>query len=131
VLSIGKLVGGAEDYYLATVARGQEEYYTGAGEAPGYWLGKGAASLCPGGEVEAEVLRALLAGRLPGDTSPAKLTGDPHRRVAGFDLTFSAPKSVSLPYGLSAEEVSRSVREAHGEAVADALAYLEAHGTLC
>ncbi|MHB1891548.1 MAG: MobF family relaxase, partial [Acidimicrobiales bacterium] len=129
MLSIGKLAGGAEDYYLASVARGQEEYYIGAGEAPGYWLGKGAASLCLEGEVEAEVLRALLAGRLPRGCSPAKLAGDPKRRVAGFDLTFSAPKSVSLLYGLSSEDVSLSVREAHDEAVASALCYLEAHGT--
>jgi hypothetical protein len=39
VLSIAKLVARAEDYYLCTVAAGREEYYTGAGESPGYWVG--------------------------------------------------------------------------------------------
>ncbi len=41
VLSIGKMVVGAENYYLGIVAEGQEEYYTGAGEAPGSWMGRG------------------------------------------------------------------------------------------
>jgi hypothetical protein len=43
VLSIGKLVTGAEDYYLGMVAEGHEEYYTGAGEAPGTWVRFGVA----------------------------------------------------------------------------------------
>ena len=36
MLNIGKLVRDQADYYLNAVARNQEEYYTGAGEAPGY-----------------------------------------------------------------------------------------------
>ena len=51
MLSIAKLVAGAEDYYLRTVAAGREEYYTGAGESPGYWLGHGARLLGLSGEV--------------------------------------------------------------------------------
>jgi hypothetical protein len=42
VLNIGKLGAGGERYYLATVASGVEEYYTGAGESPGFWLGRAA-----------------------------------------------------------------------------------------
>ena len=45
MLSIGKMVARAEEYYLRTVAAGREEYYTGAGESPGYWLGEGARLL--------------------------------------------------------------------------------------
>lgn len=45
--------------------------------------------------------------------------------VAGFDLTFSPPKSVSVLWGLSDEETSRSIEEAHEGAIQDALAYLE------
>jgi hypothetical protein len=43
VLSLGKLVPGQQQYYLDTVARGLEEYYTGAKEAPGVWVGSGSA----------------------------------------------------------------------------------------
>ncbi|MGH3040835.1 MAG: MobF family relaxase, partial [Gaiellaceae bacterium] len=45
--------------------------------------------------------------------------------VAGFDLVFSAPKSVSLLYSLGDEEARRVVNEAHAEAWQAALSYLE------
>ena len=39
VLSIGKLASGTGGYYTAMVATGAEEYFTGAREAPGEWIG--------------------------------------------------------------------------------------------
>ena len=125
MLSIAKLVARAEDYYLRTVAAGREEYYTGAGESPGYWLGQGATRLGLSGEVAPADLRAVLAGVSPqGEILTAGGVADA-RRVAGFDLTFSAPKSVSLLYGLSGRDVSATVRAVHADAVAQALDYLE------
>ena len=125
MLSIAKLVARAEDYYLRTVAAGREEYYTGAGESPGYWLGEGARLLGLSGEVAPQDLRAVLAGVSPhGEILTAGGVADA-RRVAGFDLTFSAPKSVSLLYGLSDRDVSATVRAVHADAVAQALDYLE------
>ena len=130
MLSIAKLVARAEDYYLRTVAAGREEYYTGVGEAPGYWLGQGAALLGLSGEVAPGDLRAVLAGVSPhGEVLTAGRVTDA-RRVAGFDLTFSAPKSVSLLYGLSDREVSATVRAVHADAVAQALDYLERRALL-
>ncbi len=41
MLSLGKLAPGQHAYYVDSVARGAEEYYTGAKEAPGNWLGAG------------------------------------------------------------------------------------------
>jgi hypothetical protein len=46
-------------------------------------------------------------------------------RVAGYDLTFRAPKSVSLLYGLGAPGVAASVREAHERAIAEAMGYVK------
>jgi len=46
--------------------------------------------------------------------------------VPGFDLTFRAPKSVSLLYGLGDERTAESVRAAHDAAVAAAVGWLEA-----
>jgi hypothetical protein len=40
MLSIGKMVTGAEEYYLSVVAAGREDYYTGTGETPGVWRGR-------------------------------------------------------------------------------------------
>jgi hypothetical protein len=43
MLSIGKLSAGgrSERYYTQAVAHGREDYYAGAGEAPGEWTGSG------------------------------------------------------------------------------------------
>jgi hypothetical protein len=65
MLSIGKLVTGAEDYHLGMVAEGREEYYTGSGEAPGTWLGSATTDLGLSGQVDPETLRTLLAGMAP------------------------------------------------------------------
>ena len=46
-------------------------------------------------------------------------------RVAGFDLTFSAPKSVSVLFGLGDDELRGRVRAAHDVAVREAVGYLE------
>ena len=48
--------------------------------------------------------------------------------MGGFDLTFSAPKSVSVVFALAGEDVARHVVAAHRESVRGALAYVEAHG---
>ena len=106
MLSIGKMVARSEDYYLHTVANGREEYYTGSGESPGYWLGEGARRLGLDGEVAPDDLRAVLAGVSPRARSSTPGRVAEAKRVAGFDLTFSAPKSVSLLYGLSDPDVS-------------------------
>jgi conjugative relaxase-like TrwC/TraI family protein len=127
VLSIGKLVAGAEDYYLSMVAGGREEYYTGTGESPGTWLGSGAADLGLDGEVTPEDLRAILAGVAPGSGTELGLRRRSGTRVAGFDLTFSAPKSISLLYALGSPEQAAAARSAHERAVTEGLAYLERH----
>ena len=127
MLSIGKLVAGAEDYYLRTVADGAEEYYLGAGEAPGYWIGSGGGGFGLRGEVGSDELRSILSGHSPSTGEPLGLRGSAGNRVAGFDLTFSAPKSVSILWGLSSEEVANEVRASHDRAVADGIGYLERH----
>jgi conjugative relaxase-like TrwC/TraI family protein len=125
MLSIGKLAAGGEDYYLEAVAAGLEDYYLGAGEAPGAW-GAGAEALGLQGEVAPEDLRAVLEGRAPdgeqlADAPPGRA------RVPGFDLTFSAPKSVSLLHALGPPAVQSEMVAAHEAAVAAALGYLERH----
>ncbi|AYD89172.1 hypothetical protein D5R93_02265 [Actinomyces lilanjuaniae] len=46
--------------------------------------------------------------------------------VAGFDLTFSVPKSVSVMWALGDRDLQRRIEEAHTGAVRDTLGYLEA-----
>jgi len=66
-----------------------------------------------------------LAGQHP--TTGDQLASHPARKVPGFDLTFRAPKSVSLLWGLSDDIVSAEVEAAHDKAVAAALGYMERH----
>src|SRR4051812_9761420 len=124
MLSLGKFSLGQEDYYLGEVASGLEDYYLGSGEAPGEWLGVGADELGLSGLVGGDDLKAVLCHRVPGTGTPlTRLQGAP--RIAGFDATFRAPKSVSLLYALGEPEVSNEVRNGHAAAVRAALGYLE------
>ena len=105
MLSIGKLAGGAEGYYLRAVASGVEGYYLGSGEAPGRWVGAGSVRLGLAGVVSPEQLRAVLDGRDPA-TGKSLLWVRRPDRLPGLDLTFSAPKSVSLLFALGDEQLS-------------------------
>jgi conjugative relaxase-like TrwC/TraI family protein len=124
MLTIGKLGKGQEAYYLDTVATGIEDYYAGAGEAPGRWRGAGAAELGLEGEVERHELKAVLAGEHPrsGERLPRRLWT---KRIPGFDLTFSAPKSVSVLWATGDERTAAAIRDAHERSVRAALTYLE------
>ena len=108
MLSIGKLGKGQERYYLDKVAEGAEDYYSGEGEAAGQWIGDAATELGPRRRGRAEASSsAMLTGRNPVDGDPLGLRGVAGRgAVPGFDLTFSAPKSVSLLWGLGGAEVA-------------------------
>ena len=127
MLSLWKLRVGAEAYYLGQVAEGLDDYYTGHGEMPGRWLGNAAGALGLGGTVSGDDLRAVLAGLNPGTGQTPN--GDRLRtwkgRVPGFDLTFSAPKSVSVLYALADPLVRGQIVEALDAAVDDAVGWLE------
>src|SRR3954469_25609249 len=126
MFSLGKLAAGpdAGRYYEEAVARGREDYYAGEGEAPGQWVGGGAATLGLQGTVDDGQVGHLLAGENPasGALLGRRIT---EGRVAGFDLTFKAPKSVGILFGIGEPEIARVLRECHDAAVADAIGYLE------
>ncbi len=128
VLSVSKMGAGQEDYYLGQVAGGGHEYYAERGESPGSWIGGGARDLDLAGVVAADDLRAVLAGLDPA--SGARL-GAANRKVPGFDLTFSAPKSVSLLWALGDDVVAAGVVAAHEAAVAEVVGYLEREAVVC
>jgi conjugative relaxase-like TrwC/TraI family protein len=127
MLSIGKLGVGQERYYLDKVAEGAEEYYSGEGEAAGEWTGAAPAHLGLDGKVEPDQLTAMLTGHNPADGEPLLgRQGVPGKGpVPGFDLTFSAPKSVSLLWGLGGPVAALEVQAAHREAIGAALHYMQ------
>jgi conjugative relaxase-like TrwC/TraI family protein len=126
VLSIGALSGKTRNgrYYIDRVAKGREDYYVGAGEAEGEWDGLGAGLLGLSGKVDGDQLATLLEGRAPGSGDKLRRAPGPNA-TTGFDLTFSAPKSVTLLYAVGDAGVSRAVREGHDAAVRAALVHLE------
>lgn len=105
MLGIASLATGGAEYYLEAVAGGREDYYLGSGEAPGFWAGRNSGTLGLAGEVDADDLRALLDGDDP--VSGARLARTRKGRTPGFDLTFSAPKSVSILHALATPDISR------------------------
>jgi conjugative relaxase-like TrwC/TraI family protein len=125
MLSIGKLTSGREDYYLTSLAATGDEYYLDPTEIPGVWHGQLAGRLGLSGTVEAGAFRAVLDGRHP-DGTPLVLGAGGTGRVTGFDLTFSAPKSVTLLWALGDPDIAAAVVAAHDGAVADAFAVFEA-----
>src|SRR3954447_21678458 len=129
MVSIGKLSAGQEGYYLeqaaervdaaASIGGGAEDYYLDPSEAGGEGLGGGSSRLGLRGAVGPEQLRRVLAGEHP--VEPLLLRRPTARsRVAAYDLTFSAPKSVSVLFGLGEGQVVEQVRAAHEVAVREA-----------
>jgi conjugative relaxase-like TrwC/TraI family protein len=102
-----------------------EDYYVGSGEAPGRWIGSGCGGLGLTGRVDAAALTAVLDARLPADPQRSLISHRRADRLPGYDLTFSAPKGVSLLFALGGPELMLEIRRAHDAAVAATLGYLE------
>ncbi len=99
----------------------QGDYYTGSNLENSGWLGKGAAFLDLEGMVNPTVFEKLLKGHLPNGIVMIQVQKGEHHRP-GYDLTFSAPKSVSL---LALAAGNQSVLEAHRAAVKEVLLKIE------
>jgi conjugative relaxase-like TrwC/TraI family protein len=147
VLSVSKLTPGQEGYYERSVAAGIDDYYAGRGESPGVWTGQGATALGLKGVVGDGQLGTLIRGddpltgkqlrrrhpkartitveKIDAQSGERRLEEKTLRPVAGFDLVFSVPKSVSLLHALGDEDTRRAVNEAHTAAWQAALLYLE------
>lgn len=149
VASVGRITAGrGYDYLTRDVATSKHDYYTGKGEAPGVWAGRGSALIGLSGEVDAADMAVLYgrfvvpstAGgtRLPSGrwlpeqvlgrkvVAKTRADGSVAEPIAAFDVTFSPAKSVSVLWGLTSDlNVRRIVEEAHETAVAAGLEYLD------
>lgn len=122
MLSIGAMAGAQGDYYVHLA---REDYYLDGGEPPGKWLGTGAEKLGLRGTVDGDELRHLLRGfSADGNHGLIKNAGS-DRHQPGWDLTFSAPKSVSVLWSQAGAETRKAIQQAHAIAVKEALTYLE------
>jgi len=108
--------GSAAGYYSNS-----DNYYF-LGNLQSLWLGEGAKELGLEGNVRGGDLTAVLEGRLPDGSRLGREINGNHVHRPGHDLTFSAPKSVSI-LGLIGGD--KEMVEAHNHAVRVAAGYVE------
>lgn len=119
-ISARKSVGAAVAYYKHMA---QDEYYTGDREADGEWSGRGAERLALEGAVTKAEFEAALSGRDPRTGERLNQIGRTH--APGWDMTYSAPKSVSVMWALSSPAERARIEQAHRQAVTAATCHLE------
>lgn len=108
--------GEAAGYYSNS-----DNYYF-LGSLQSLWMGEGAKALGLEGNVRGDDLTAVLEGRLPDGSRLGKEVNGQHVHRPGHDLTFSAPKSVSI---LALIGNDKEMVEAHNHAVRVAAGYVE------
>lgn len=107
----------AANYYEA------DDYYAEGGLAPSAWLGEGACELKLAGAVDREQFARLLAGKVSGQEL-GTMRGGVWEHRPGWDMTFSAPKSVSVMAEVAGD---RRLVAAHERAAKTALGLAETH----
>jgi conjugative relaxase-like TrwC/TraI family protein len=123
----------------ASGAGASAEYYTSYltkadGELPGVWTGSQSPGLGLSGEVTTEALETLLSGHDPStgmQLGRALLNrfdkhGNTIKAVAGYDATLSAPKSLSVLWGLTGDD---GWAECHDVAVNAVVEMIEKYGS--
>ncbi|MGN6250270.1 MAG: MobF family relaxase [Marmoricola sp.] len=143
VVSLRKMSAGhGYKYLLKTVVVGDGQrglstpltrYYAETGTPPGRWMGSGPAALGlkAGGEVTQEQLELLIGhGRHPltgeqlGRAYPVYETTK-RKAVAGFDYSFSIPKSASVLWGVADAGTQAIIANAHHDAIRDVFDFME------
>ncbi len=145
MLSIRRIsLGGGFRYLMESVAAGDgapeqsnnlTRYYAESGTPPGVFVGAGLADVDDGFGVEkwSEVTEAHLVNMLGACADP--ITGQPlgstpptgtrQAPVAGFDLTFSPSKSISVAWAVADEGTKGIIYECHRRAIDYVLTYAE------
>ncbi|MBZ0071422.1 MAG: relaxase domain-containing protein [Gammaproteobacteria bacterium] len=118
-----RTAAGAVSYYVHMQKdESPEDYY--AKEGVGTWHGTGALALGLAGDVDAKDFANLCAGWSPAGAALSQNAGDEGRR-AGWDLTYSAPKSVSIVWGLGDEHMRAAMQRLQDRAVRRSVGYLQ------
>jgi len=150
-------LGAGYRYLMSSVARADGDgsaasaltwYYAESGTPPGRFLGRGLAGLAGGagvaaGAVVSEQQLWRMLGMLQDPVTGEQLGRAPIARrewidargvvrkpslpVAGFDLTFSAPKSVSVAWALADPPTREAIHAGHAKALEFVIGYAEEH----
>lgn len=124
MLKLSTISDPAGSYFLADPAHEVSDLFDR--RRPGTWSGAAAERFGLGGSVEEQDLAAVLAGRPLGAT----LSPHPLRRRVGYDLTFAAPKPISVLFAFESDAAARRIVTAHEHGIDVALSYLEERGAV-
>ena len=116
MLSIAPAVADGS-YYLDA-----ENYYEADALGEPQWIGKAAEVLGLTGPVDGRAYDQMCQGNLPNGTTLGKLVDGERQHAPGWDLTFSAPKSVSIMALVGGD---RRLIEAVNQAAKEAVAWME------
>jgi len=102
----------------------EDDYYLNDDAPRGEWTGKGSICLGLSNKTIGDEYHYIMKGLSPDGKEPlcAQLA-DNHR--SGWDLTFSAPKSVSIVWAIADEALRKKISEAQLTAVKKAISLLE------
>lgn len=119
MMSIGsvKSAGSAGNYYTD-----KDNYYV-IGSMGERWAGEGAKALGLSGSVDVKTFTRVLEGKLPDGSDLSRAQDGTNKHRPGYDLTFSAPKSISVMAMLGGD--TRLI-DAHNRAVDTAIKQIEA-----
>ena len=119
---IGGSAAQSANYYCEEFHR--EDYYAKGKEPPGVWIGGDSLGI-NGTQVNTADLRNLFEGNdLQGKSL---VQGSGERHAPGWDMPFSAPKSVSVLWGTSDENIRKIIAKVHEKAVDAAVGFLSEH----
>jgi len=122
VLSVASLAQGP-GYYLELA---NINYYTAGGEPPPTWHGTAAREFGLSGMAERSHVERLCSGFHHETERALVRNAGKDSRNPGHDLTFSAPKSVSVAWAMADEALRKAIAIKHEEAVKSALDFIEA-----
>ena len=122
MLSVAKVSSGSADYYA------KDNYYAKTPEGTSgsiersTWFGRGAREVALIGAVERGAFASVMSGQVPNGPLLGRMVEGERKHTPGHDLTFSAPKSVSVLIEVLGNKAAAA---AHDKAVLTALTFVE------
>jgi len=116
MLTVSSVAGGGAGYYMS-----KDNYYF-LGNMESRWMGELAGALGLEGQVQAQDFEQALAGQFPGNIDLSRMSGGKNTHRPGYDLTLSAPKSISV---LGVVMGDSRILDAHQRAVSVAMGEIE------
>lgn len=118
-ITVSKHAAAAAKYFEEGLSK--QDYYSEKGEVIGKWQGELSKQLGLSGEVTKSDFEKLASNINPETGEQLTVRNSPKRR-AGYDATFSAPKSVSLVYAMTED---KDILKAFQSAISDTMKELE------